>query len=382
MTAAGKAHRKIMYLSGTRADFGLMRATLQRLKPVADISIAVTGMHLDAGFGHTIDEIKDSGLRICGEVPVDVTTRTQASMATSVGACLQGLTRLLQQEKPDILLILGDRGEMLAGAIAALHLGIVCAHIHGGERSGTVDEPVRHAISKLASYHFVATQESCDRLVKMGERSDRIYVTGAPGLDGIVQHAAAMSLQEFTKKVGLRESLPFVLSLFHPVVQQADDAYEQTSVLLKALRNTALPVVWLEPNSDAGSLEIIRALDNVGLPESSVRLKHLERQAFCAALQHALVLVGNSSAGIIEAATFGTPVVNVGDRQRMRERNENVQDAMNEEGAIEVAIHNALQHGKWPAGNRYGDGRAGSRIVKSLLEISVNPAVLEKTNTY
>ena len=382
MTFSSAQRRKIIYLSGTRADFGLMRSALQLLLQVADVSVAVTGMHLDARFGGTVNEIRASNLRICGELPLDVGTRTQASMAASVGACLQGLTAILASEKPDILVILGDRGEMLAGAIAALHLGIVCAHIHGGERSGTVDEPIRHAISKLASYHFVATQESCDRLMRMGERSDRIYVTGAPGLDDIVQDAAAMSLHEFTEMVGLRDSLPFVLSLFHPVVQQADDAYEQTSVLLKALRKTALPVVWLEPNSDAGSLEIIRAVDDVGLPEGSVRLKHLVRQTFCAALQHASVLVGNSSAGIIEAATFGTPVVNVGDRQRLRERNENVQDAMNDVAAIKVAIHNALQHGKWPCSNRYGDGRAGSRIVESLLEIPLNPSVLEKTNTY
>ena len=382
MTAQVPPLRKIIYLSGTRADFGLMRSALQLLTHVADISVAVTGMHLDAGFGGTIDEIKASGLRICGEVLVDVTTRTHVSMAASVGACLQGLTVVLEREKPDILLLLGDRGEMLAGAIAALHLGIFCVHLHGGERSGTVDEPVRHAISKLASYHFVATLESCDRLVRMGELAERIQVTGAPGLDGIVQDAATLSLEDCTAALGLTQGQPFLLVLFHPVVQQAGDAYDQTRALLTALQKTALPVVWLEPNADAGSREILRALDEVALPEGSKRLKHLQRPTFCAALQHASVLVGNSSAGIIEAATFGTPVVNVGDRQRLRQRNDNVRDVTTEAGPIESAIRYALQHGKWQATNKYGDGTAGSRIVKALLELPLDRSVLEKTNTY
>ena len=184
--------RKIIYLSGTRADFGLMKSTLDLLAPVTDLSVAVTGMHLEPEFGHTVDDIRAAGLRICGEVPIDVKTRTQQSMSAGIGVCLTGVTALLQAEQPDMLVLLGDRGEMLAGAIAALHLGIVCVHIHGGERSGTVDEPVRHAISKLAGYHVVATQESRERLIRMGESPDRVYVTGAPGLDGLSQDAASL----------------------------------------------------------------------------------------------------------------------------------------------------------------------------------------------
>ncbi len=374
--------RKIIYLSGTRADFGLMRSTLKLLMPVADLSIAVTGMHLDAAFGNTVSEITDAGLRICGEIPVDMGTRTQASMANGIGVCLQGLTALLDMQKPDILLLLGDRGEMLAGAIAALHLGIVCIHIHGGERSGTVDEPVRHAISKLANYHLVATQESRDRLVRMGEKADHISITGAPGLDGIAQEAAALSLLQCTEALGLDAGTMFVLALFHPVVQQAGDAYVQTREVLLALQITGLPVVWLEPNSDAGSREILRALDEVALPTGSKRLKHLQRQTFCAAMAHASVLVGNSSAGIIEAATFGTPVVNVGDRQRLRERNDNVHDVAAKSHPIELAVKNAVLHGKWPGNNKYGEGVAGSRIVKALLELPLDHCLLEKTNTY
>lgn len=374
--------RRVIYLTGTRADFGLMQSTLQRVAQVLDLSVAVTGMHLDHRYGHTVDEIHAAGVRVCGEIPVDVVTRTPLSMAAAVGTCLQGVTDLLARERPDLLLVLGDRGEMLAGAIAALHLGIVCVHVHGGERSGTVDEPVRHAISKLSTYHLVATLASRERLVRMGERPDCIAVTGAPGLDGLVD-AAALSKAACLHQLGLPPGSDYVLALFHPVVQQRGEAYAQTVALLSALHQMELPVVWLEPNADAGSLEILRALDALGLPPGSRRLQHLSPRAlFASAMRHATVMVGNSSAGIIEAASFGTPVINVGDRQRLRERNVNVTDVPTEAGALHAALREAVRHGVWPCGNRYGDGRAGERIAQWLLTCSLDRAMLEKANTY
>ena len=377
----GTMPRKIIYLSGTRADFGLMKSTLQQLDVQADVSIAVTGMHLAADYGHTIDHIRAAGLRICGEIPVDVSARTPQAMSSGVGQCLQGVTALLLWEQPDILLVLGDRGEMLAGAIAALHLGIVCVHIHGGERSGTVDEPVRHAISKLSHYHFVATHESRERLVRMGELSERVFVTGAPGLDGITADAS-LSVDDCKRALDLPVLSAFVLVVFHPVVQQAGDAYAQTVAILGALRDVALPVVWLEPNSDAGSHEILRALAEIALPDGSRRVAHLDRPLFCAAMRHCAVMVGNSSAGIIEAASFGTPVINVGDRQRLRERNQNVKDVTTDGAHVYLAIEQALRKGQWPCNNKYGDGFAGPRIVKNLTSLSLERTVLEKINVY
>ena len=381
VNSVNRAHRKIIYLSGTRADFGLMKSTLLLLNRKVDLSLVVTGMHLDTNFGNTLDDIRAAGLRICGEVPVDVKTRTPQSMAAGVGDCLKGLTALLQKEKPDILVVLGDRGEMLAGAIAALHLGIVCVHIHGGERSGTVDEPVRHAISKLSSYHLVATDESRERLIRMGERPDSVQVTGAPGLDGITGQAT-LSPDEARLALNLPAGQPFLLTIFHPVVQQASDAYAQTMWLVRALNNVGWPVVWSEPNADAGSLGILQALADQPLLAGSYRVAHLERSLFCAAMKHCAVMVGNSSAGIIEAASFGTPVVNVGSRQHLRERNLNVLDVPPEPVAIEAAIRQAMLHGKWPCHNKYGDGLAGARIAGHLMTLSLDRTVLEKTNTY
>lgn len=381
MSASSGPIRKIIYLSGTRADFGLMKSTLLLLDQIAILGVAVTGMHLEPGFGHTIDDIRSAGLRICGEVAIDVKTRTPESMSAGVGECLIGMTALLQRERPDILVVLGDRGEMLAGAIAALHLGIVCVHIHGGERSGTVDEPVRHAISKLSHHHLVATEESRERLIRMGELPGRIYVTGAPGLDGLVE-SASLTLSDCKTALKLPQAQSFLLVVFHPVVQQAVDAYTQTVQILSALKKTGLPVVWLEPNSDAGSGDILRALTELGLPMGSHRIKHMARALFSAAMKHCAVMIGNSSAGIIEAASFGTPVVNVGDRQNLRERNSNVKDVATDAASIHLAIENALSAGKVPCDNRYGDGRAGPRISSHLMVLSLDRSVLSKCNSY
>ena len=378
MTAS---RRKIVYLTGTRADFGLMKAALLQIAEVADLSIAVTGMHLHPAFGNTVEDIRATGLNVCGEIPIDVTARSGEGMAVGIGDCIKGITLLLQQTSPDILLLLGDRGEMLAGAIAALHLGLVCVHIHGGERSGTVDELVRHAISKLSTFHFVATDQSRDRLVRMGELPDRIFVTGAPGLDNIVD-SAEMSARDFQRALGMPEESAFVLAVFHPVVQQFSDAREQTCSVLDALRRTGLPVVWAEPNSDAGSQGILDALNSVSLPPGSRRVSHLQRDVFCNAMKRCAVLVGNSSAGIIEAASFGTPVVNIGNRQRLRERNANVTDVAPLADDVYEAIREALAHGKWPCDNRYGDGFSGNRMRDNLLGLPLQRAVLEKINTY
>jgi len=378
---ASTPRRRLVYLSGTRADFGLMRSTLLRAAQDMHVSVAVTGMHLDSTFGHTVDEIEAAGLRVCGRVPLDLMARDQASMARAIGQCLIGMTELLQRERPDWLLLLGDRGEMLAGAIAALHLGIVTAHVHGGERSGTVDEPVRHAISKLCTYHFVATEESRERLVRMGELAGRIHVTGAPGLDDLL-HLPAPDATTLRSAIGLAPEGAFVLVVFHPVVQQAGEAGAQTAELARAVHAVGLPALWLAPNADAGSGDVLSSLDTRILPSGSVRLTHLPRPLFTAALRDCAVLAGNSSAGIIEAASFGTPVVNVGDRQRLRERNDNVIDVPAKAGAIEATLREALRRGRLACNNRYGDGQSGARISTLLRTLPLDAALLEKANTF
>lgn len=378
--------RKVLYVTGTRADFGLMASTLARIHahPQLALSLAVTGMHLAPEYGLTVRDIEATGLPIAARIPTDVQGRSGAAMSRAIGEAVIGLTGALERERPDLVLLIGDRGEMLAGAIAALHLGIPTVHLHGGERSGTVDEPVRHAITKLSHWHFVATEEARERVVRLGERADCVWVTGAPSLDDVAQHAAAPRAQVL-QGLGLSPDARYVLVLFHPVVQEMGDAGRQTEALAAALEDelaaSNTQVVWLAPNADAGSGAILDALAARG-GERLHRITHLPRPQFIAALAQAEALVGNSSAGIIETASVGTPVVNVGNRQRARERNANTLDCAPQREAIATALRQALAHGRYPPGNRYGDGHAGARIAELLATLPIAPDLLDKINTY
>ena len=377
--------RRIVYLSGTRADFGLMRACLERIAahPRLRLRLAVTGMHLCPEFGHTVDDIESSGLPIAARIATDVAARDAAGMARAVAQTLLGVTAELQREPCDALLLLGDRGEMLAAATAALHLGVPVVHLHGGERSGTVDEPMRHAISKLATYHFAATAESRERLLAMGELPERVFVVGAPGLDDIARHAPSPRARTL-RALGIDAAREFVLVVFHPVVQQASEAGAQARELIDGLRAAGggrdFDVLWLAPNADAGSASIEAALRAPG--PGWHRITHLPRAQYLDALAHARALAGNSSSGIIEAASFGTPVLDVGLRQHLRERNAAVLHVQPRAVDIAEALRDMLRAPRPSAHNVYGDGHAGERIARLLADIDLHPGLLNKTLAY
>jgi GDP/UDP-N,N'-diacetylbacillosamine 2-epimerase (hydrolysing) len=381
------ARRKVLYVTGTRADFGLMASTLRQIAqhPQLQLQVAVTGMHLSPAYGLTVREIEAGGFDIVACVPTPVEERTPAAMSEGIGQAIVGLTRALAEAKPDLLVVIGDRGEMLAAAIAALHLGVPVVHLHGGERSGTIDEPVRHAITKLSHWHFVATEESRERVVRMGERADHVWITGAPSLDGL-QPFIDTPRGEVLRALGLPDDARYLLVLFHPVVQEGSSMHAQTLELARALHDVAAPrglhIVWLAPNADAGSADILQALDDGAGLSHLHRITHLERPLFVAALKQAEALVGNSSAGIIESATVGTPVVNVGSRQNARERNANTRDCACTQDAIRTALQQQLAHGPYPSANRYGDGSAGQRIAQLLATLPITPDLLDKVNTY
>jgi GDP/UDP-N,N'-diacetylbacillosamine 2-epimerase (hydrolysing) len=373
--------RKLCYVSGTRADFGLMERTLRLAQASGglEVSVCVTGMHLSRLFGETVREVEASGLRIAARIPVALEEGSGAEMARATARTLLGLVEAFERERPDLVLLLGDRGEMLAGAYAALHLGIPAVHVHGGERSGTVDEPVRHAISKLAHYHFVATAGSRERLVRMGEQPERIFVTGAPGLDGL-REAASRDRAALCAEQRFDPAQPVALAVFHPVLQEAAQAGAQTEALAQALLGAGLQTVWLTPNSDAGSAAVRAVLLRYASAPKMRQFTHLPRGEFSSWMAAADLMAGNSSAGIIEAATFGLPVVNVGSRQDGRERSANVADAAPEREPIERALRQALARGKAACENVYGDGRAAPRIVELLGRVSLAPPA--KTNAY
>lgn len=375
--------RRVCYISGTRADFGLMRSTLQTLRDHLELDLAViaTGMHLSPWYGNTVEEIEAAGLRIAARVPVPLEPATGATMARNIGTMITAFVDALESERPEVVLLLGDRGEMLAGALAAIHLNIPVAHVHGGERSGTVDEPVRHAISKLSHLHFAATAEARERLIRMGESPAHVHVTGAPGLDGLTD-GDPPPRDEVMRLHGLDPARPFALMVYHPVLQEAETAARDARDLLETLHGAGLQVLALMPNADAGSEGVRAVLSEArGAPDLTVRT-HLARPAFVAAMAHADLMAGNSSAGIIEAASFGTPVLNVGTRQNLRERNANVLDAPVEAAALAAGVTELLARGRLAPANVYGDGRAGERIARLLATEPLDASLLMKVNGY
>ncbi len=375
--------RRIGYVTGTRADFGLMERTLVRIHrhPSLDLGLFVTGMHLSAASGMTAEEVAKSGLPVLARIAVDLEAGTGAAMAEALARELSGLVRAFLHHRPDIVLLLGDRAEMLAGALAAIHLNIPVAHLHGGERSGTVDEPVRHAISKLSHYHFTATLAARERLARMGENQDHIFVTGAPGLDGLTDERPT-DRHSLCTHVGFDASRPVALVLYHPVLQTEATAGAEMAEVLTAIDIPDVQILCFHPNADAGN-RLVRAEIGRWCHRPGFRACiHLPREQFIGWLAAADVLVGNSSSGIIEAASFGLPVVNVGPRQHARERNLNTVDVPVERGAISLALHNALARGRYPCENVYGDGKAGEKIASLLSTLPTSGDLLCKHNAY
>lgn len=375
--------RRICYITGTRADFGLMQASLAAIQshPKLSLEILVTGMHLSPAYGSTVKEIRSFALPIRAEIPVSLEPATGMTMARNIGHLILAFLDELGSDRPDVIMLLGDRGEMLAAAIAAIHLNLPIVHIHGGERSGTVDEPIRHAISKLSHCHFVATEDSRQRLIRMGERDKFIWVVGAPGLEGL-DRLANTSRAVLCRDAGLDANRPVALMLFHPVLQEQEQAEESTCIILDSLQEQQIQVIALMPNSDAGS-DPVRAVLRDRDGKHGVRvLTHLKRDHFASWMAACDLMIGNSSAGIIEAATFGTPVINVGNRQKLRERNCNTIDVQLERQELSQAIWTVLNKGRMSSVNVYGDGNTSQRIIDLLLDIDFTSELLLKSNAY
>lgn len=375
--------RKIIYVTGTRADYGLMREVLKKLNasPDIDLALCVTGMHLVELYGNTIKEIETDEFRICGLVPVDIQQSTHLTMAKSVGHEIIGMAEIFTSEKPELILLLGDRGEMLAAAIAAVHLNIPIVHLHGGERSGTVDEMIRHSISKLAHYHFVATESSKERLVKMGEKENSIIVVGAPGLDEIYQFKPS-DRNDFYHRYQLDCTKKTALLIYHPVVQETSNIQLQFQNAMEVVLNLGLQVICLEPNSDAGGQLIREVLRDYEHHPNVCIIKHLFRADYIDCLAHVDVMLGNSSSGIIEAASFDLVVVNIGSRQNLREAGENVIHVDVSFEGIRNGLNEALNRTKRKYKNIYGDGSTSDRCYQLLKTISLDPQILNKCNAY
>lgn len=379
--------RKIVYISGTRADYGLMQSTLIQIDSSSQLKLEViaTGMHLMKEFGSTVSEIGKDGfsLHIIQET---YEKDDKASMTRFIGALIIKLTDKLKEINPDAILLLGDRGEMLAGAIVGAYMGIPLVHVHGGEVSSTVDDSSRHAITKLSHIHFPATSKSAERIIKMGESKENVFVVGAPGLDSIL-HEKLIEPKKIIQIYGLDVSRPIVIVIQHPVSMEINQAPYQMQQTLDAVLELKVQTLLIYPNADAGGREMIEVIKKY---ENIPRLKtyrNIPRKEYLSLLNVASVLIGNSSSGIIEAASFKLPVVNIGSRQRGRERAENVIDSEYSKEEIISKILKCLNDKSFKqkvqgCKNPYGEGRTGEKIAEILCNINLDKKLLQKKMSY
>ena len=376
--------RKILYVTGSRADYGLMRSTLRHLAGLdgVELSVCATGSHLDVGSGLTVSTVENDGFKITGRIDVGGHQASGAQMGVAFATVSRGFSAVLEETQPDIVLLLGDRYEMLAAAAVTVMQNIALAHVHGGERSGTVDELFRHAISKLSHIHLVATEESRQRLIKMGEIPDHVYVVGAPGLDEIQLHELSTK-SEVVARIGLQgpDDGNYAVVLFHPVVQELDAIEQQVASVIQATATAFDSALVLNANTDPGGIRINNYIAE-NAPPGFVAAAHIDRQDYLSAVAHADVLIGNSSSGIIEAASLGTWTVNVGSRQQLRETNYNVVNADPTYESVVAALTDIRARGEFDGKNVYGDGQSGPRIGKVLSTISLGPALYAKQNAY
>lgn len=378
--------KRIAIITGTRAEYGLLRRTMRLLAndDAIDLDVYVTGMHLSPTHGNTIDEIRSDGFDIAFTIDMNLDTNSQCSMSKSLGIGVMGFSDAFQNRDPDLLLVLGDRSEPFAAAIAASHMNLPVAHIAGGQISGgaVIDSQVRHAITKLSHLHFVTTEANAQRVEALGEEGWRIVPVGAPGVDDIY-HGQYTPASEIYEKYDLPRDRPIVIVLQHPETSKPDDSERQIRNTLNSVCAVDCYPFIIYPNSDLGSSDIISILNSMESDINCSVHKNINRQDFLGLMNISGAMVGNSSSGIIEAPSFGLPVVNVGDRQDGRQRAGNVIDVAHTEAEITEALKSALfdeavRERAEENENPYFLGGSAERIHSELRDVTIDQKLLEK----
>lgn len=338
----------IAVVTGSRADYGLQYWLIDAIHRAGDLTLqlVVTGSHLSDTFGHTVDQIASDGFPIAATVPMIAEDDSEWAMARSTGHGVIGMADALKRLQPDVVVLLGDRFEILAAAQAAMLMAVPVAHLHGGEvTEGAVDESIRHAVSKMSSIHFVSAEPYRRRLIRMGESPERVHVVGAPGLDHFLR-TPLPGRAELMSSVGLDPSAPFLLVTYHPATRGSANPVEAVEQLLAALdRFPDQQLLITKANADAGGRRINGVLDayaSQAAPRVAL-VASLGTARYLSAVTHATALVGNSSSALIEAPAVGTPTVNVGPRQQGRLRAATVIDCAEDAPSIGAAIARVLE---------------------------------------
>jgi UDP-hydrolysing UDP-N-acetyl-D-glucosamine 2-epimerase len=377
--------RTIGVVTVARSDYSIYLPILRKIQahPELNLHLIVAGMHLSPEFGLTVKDIEVDGFQIAQRVEMSLSSDTPEGISKSIGLGVIGFAQAYAHFRPDILMVLGDRFEMLAAVVAATPYVIPIAHLHGGETTeGAIDEAFRHSITKMSHLHFVSTNDYGKRLIQMGEEPWRVTVSGAPSLDNL-QTIEWLTVQEIEQKLEMSLSSPPLLVTYHPVTLEHNDTSYHILELLAALEMVDLPIVFTYPNADTSGRVIIQAIDQfVQTHERSRKVANLGATGYFSLMKYALAMVGNSSSGIIEAASFELPVVNIGNRQRGRIHGHNVVNVSYDRHSIANAICEvtspAFRSRLKGMQNPYGDGHASERVVEALQATPLNKRLILK----
>ena len=379
--------RKIICITGSRADYPRVKSVLKEInqRTSLELDIVVTGSHLVQEYGYSVREIIDDGFRISKQVPMlDGDYNSPHGMVKAVSKCTSGIADSLEKLQPDLVLLTVDRVETLAAAVAVSLMNYPIAHIQGGEVTGTIDESIRHAVTKLSHIHFPATKDAAERIIRMGENPKFVFQVGCPYLD-LINSMKFKTKENLADLYGLNPQKKLAIFTQHPVTTEFGSSSEQIQITLKALKEfQSLEIIAFFSNTDAGGKEIItelKKLDNIHL------IPNMNSADFLSLMNCADLMVGNSSAAIREAPSFKLPAVNIGTRQQGRLRAENVidvdHDSSNIERAIKLALYDETFSSKLKkVSNPYGDGKSAKRIVDILEKIEITSDLIQKRISY
>jgi GDP/UDP-N,N'-diacetylbacillosamine 2-epimerase (hydrolysing) len=379
--------KKILFVTGSRGEWGYIRPLLKIIDQRDDItySLCVTNMHLLPSFGESVNEIESDGFKVDYRINMSIDGYNHYTQVKSLGLFLVSFSDILASDKPDWIILAGDRGEQLMGAIGGAYTYIPVLHIQAGERSGNIDGMARHAIGKFAHIHIASNNDASQRLVKMGEEEFRIHNVGAPQLDELVSGMYS-SIDELKQNLNLDLNRDFLMVVQHPVTEEFDVAHLHIAETMKAVNRIPLPKIVILPNNDAGSVKVREGIENYLMGEHYV-FSNIKRQDYLGILKNCKAIVGNSSSGLLEAPTFKIPAVNLGRRQIGREQGVNVINAEFEENDIVKALEKAIspefrayldEH----CVNPYGDGKTTERILEIITNTAIDNKLIVKDITY
>jgi GDP/UDP-N,N'-diacetylbacillosamine 2-epimerase (hydrolysing) len=379
-------NRKICVITGTRADYGLLRCVMEYIEDDTDLKLQIiaTGMHLSPEFGLTYKAIEKDGFEIDRKVEMLMSSDTSQGIAKSMGLGMIGFADALSELNPDLVIVLGDRFEIFSAVSVAMVAKIPVAHIHGGETTeGAFDESIRHAITKMSHLHFTATEEYKNRVIQLGEQPNRVFNVGAVGIDNI-KNIPLLSREEFEKSINFKLNKKNILITFHPVTLEKSTAQQQFKNILKVLDGKVdTHLIFTKANSDTDGRVINQMIDTYVKNHAykAIAFKSMGQLRYLSAMKYMDAVVGNSSSGLIEAPSFRIGTINIGDRQRGRVRATSVIDCNNSVEAIQSAFNKLLslsfQKHLQKVENPYGNGGASIKILKIIRKFSLN-GILKK----